>query len=234
MNRFMLYLIGAVIGGFTGYKIAENIIEKEEEWDDSEIFPSESDWEKMEDIDEVEELPVGPKSILDLGTIEVVDDESDGDPVIPRKRHKTRRNTVDYTKFVERNGTKPPLSVVLKERIGEGSEAEIDETPTIISSDDYLGRDARYSQEILVFYQVDGVLADGDDKRIMNPDELIGDALLHFGEQSNDPDEVYVRNPVKGVEYEVIRIPKSYQDTVVGPVMPPKRAKRASNGEQAQ
>ncbi|MFI5344389.1 MAG: hypothetical protein ACHQUC_09240, partial [Chlamydiales bacterium] len=68
----------------------------------------------------------------------------------------------------------------------------------------------------LTYYDGDDVLSDVNEKMLSSSEEMIGDALLHFGEQSEDPDIVYVRNIKLGCEYEIIRIHNSYETVVLG------------------
>lgn len=60
------------------------------------------------------------------------------------------------------------------------------------------------------YYEEDKILADFDDQIYKNPEEVVGDALDRFGEQSGDPDAVYVRNTRTDIDYEIVRDPGSY------------------------
>ncbi len=60
----------------------------------------------------------------------------------------------------------------------------------------------KYAQISLTYY-ADGVLADEDGEEIDNIEEIVGDALSHFGEYEED--SVYVRNDAKRCDYEILK-----------------------------
>lgn len=82
-----------------------------------------------------------------------------------------------------------------------------------------------FEKEVLCYYEEDEVLVDENEDIIMVSDTIGLDALDSFGELSEDPDIVYIRNEKMGTDYEVMCIHKSYQETVLG-VMPEKPVKK--------
>lgn len=68
----------------------------------------------------------------------------------------------------------------------------------------------------LLYFEDDDVLTDEDDKPIEEAEYLIGDALDHFGDKSNNKDIVYVYNPSNQTGYEIQRIHDSFQHDVLG------------------
>ena len=68
----------------------------------------------------------------------------------------------------------------------------------------------------LLYFEDDDVLTDEDDKPIEEAEYLIGDALDHFGDKSNNKDIVYVYNPINQTGYEIQRIHDSFQHDVLG------------------
>ena len=68
----------------------------------------------------------------------------------------------------------------------------------------------------LTYYQNDDILTDDMGEIVVDPDIVVGDCLRYFGEESGDPDVVYVQNNSMGTIFQVIRIHKSYQTVVLG------------------
>lgn len=68
----------------------------------------------------------------------------------------------------------------------------------------------------LLYFEDDDVLTDEDSKPIEEAEYLIGDALDHFGDKSNNKDIVYVYNPNNQTGYEIQRIRDSFQHDVLG------------------
>lgn len=108
----------------------------------------------------------------------------------------------------------------------EEIEAELDsfdkarvrnDDPYIITIDDYNTTNSHYDKITVTYYSEDDVLADENEEIISDPNSIIGeDALLNFGEGSDDADIVYVRNEKIAVDYEVIRVYKSYSRDILG------------------
>ena len=63
------------------------------------------------------------------------------------------------------------------------------------------------------------MLVDENEDVVTDITNTIGDeALLSFGEISEDPDIVYVRNEKLAVDIEIIRMQESYKEVVLGMV----------------
>lgn len=60
-------------------------------------------------------------------------------------------------------------------------------------------------------YYADGILTDEDDMIVDDPENIIGDALSHFGEYEDD--SVYVRNEKEECDYEILKHEKPFIDT---------------------
>lgn len=84
----------------------------------------------------------------------------------------------------------------------------------------------RYCWRVVSFYTEDSVFADEDENKIDDPKSRFGANIhLHFGEDNDDPDIVYVVNPVLEDVYEIIKIEESYSVQVLGePLKPEKKA----------
>ena len=82
----------------------------------------------------------------------------------------------------------------------------------IISEDEYeIGGNA-YAKEHMTYYELDRVLTFDSGDIVYEPSELIGDGLKRFGESSQDPDVVYVRNKDLRIDYEITRISEAYNE----------------------
>jgi len=94
-----------------------------------------------------------------------------------------------------------------------GSEDKIpinQDGPYVISPEEF-GEIAEYSQISLTYYEGDGVLADDGDEMVNNIAETVGnDFQTHFGEYEDD--SVFVRNPVKKCDYEILLDYRKYAD----------------------
>lgn len=101
--------------------------------------------------------------------------------------------------------------------LGEEVKTRTADRPYVISADEYFRNDTNYEQENLNYYDKDGVLCHENDEEIIDGDDIVGDDnLLRFGDGSNDPNVVYVRNDRREREYEIIRTRGSYAEIVHG------------------
>ena len=90
-------------------------------------------------------------------------------------------------------------------------------TVYIISSREFEHGDNDYSQNTLTYFEGDDVLVDERDKPIHNKSNVIGDAgNLRFGDQSNDPNVVYIRNEHLEVDFEVCRSSGTFTEEILG------------------
>lgn len=89
--------------------------------------------------------------------------------------------------------------------------------PYVISAEQFSEENAHFDKISLTYYEDDCTLADEGDEIVTDVDETVGrENLDKFGELSDDPEVVYVRNEKIAVDYEIIRLSKSYSDTVMG------------------
>lgn len=91
------------------------------------------------------------------------------------------------------------------------------ENPYVISIEEFSEEMDHYDKVTVYFYEDDEVLADENEEVITDMDGTVGrDNMGFFGEGSNDPEVVYIRNEKLEIDYEVIRLSKSYSETVLG------------------
>lgn len=130
-------------------------------------------------------------------------------PVIVEKVEKVEVNV-----FTETRGSAAPAWDYDREhKIRE----ENPDVPYVISFDEYLENPERHEQTTLAYFAQDDTLVDEREQPIDNTDYTVGDDnLLRFGEGSNDPNVVYIRNERLGVDFEVVASRGSYHKEVFG------------------
>lgn len=82
------------------------------------------------------------------------------------------------------------------------------EAPYVISPDEF-GEIEGYTQISLIYFD-DGILSDENGVIIDEPEDIVGDALNHFGEYEED--SVFVRSDPKRCDYEILRDLRSYAE----------------------
>ena len=80
-----------------------------------------------------------------------------------------------------------------------------------VISPDEVGEEQDYDLEALVYYADDVLAYSIDDRKVEDPENLVGDALNHFGELNED-DLVCVRNEYKETDYEITRDSRKYSE----------------------
>jgi len=112
-------------------------------------------------------------------------------------------------------------------------EADRDSEPYVISFEDYNNTRDEYDKITLLYFAQDDTLTGEDEELDPSLEDHVGvDALDSFGIKSEDPDMVYIRNDDLGIDFEIIRLEKSYREAVLGiheePVPVPKRPAKRS------
>lgn len=157
--------------------------------------------EQLEGLDENPETP--DPTVLVAGKVE------DKEDVVEFARG---RKYTQYTPSpVEKNNEQADIDA--KEaadklaKIARESAYTADET-YVISPDEF-GEEDDYAQVSLTYY-ADGILADENGVIIDDVEEIVGDALDHFGEYEDD--SVFCRNDPKRCDYEILRDLRRYAD----------------------
>jgi hypothetical protein len=89
--------------------------------------------------------------------------------------------------------------------------------PYIIHQDEFAGNETDYTQVTYTYYAQDEILTDEHDDVLSNVDELVGERnLTRFGHGSDDFNVLYVRNSKLELEFEICRVPKSFEQEVMG------------------
>lgn len=96
--------------------------------------------------------------------------------------------------------------------------ADADLTPRVMLSTEECDQIMTASNVVtLSYYNKDDTLSDENGEVIIDPILLIGEeALTSFGKDPIGPDVVYVWSPKEKIYYEVVRLDKSYAETILG------------------
>lgn len=108
-----------------------------------------------------------------------------------------------YAQRMQDNEGRIPYATVVMPR-----EELDDQFPYVISPDEF-GEMEEYTKVSLTYFD-DDILSDENGIIVDDPEELIGDALDHFGEYEDD--SVFVRSDVKRCDYEILRDLRSYAE----------------------
>lgn len=154
-----------------------------------------------------------------------VEEKKEPDPMAVeqavRDRNREKHPVKDYRQFSKEKGD---LAVLVEQYVTPIKKVRI------ISAQEAADAGSR-PFEMINYYEGDNTFCDIEEKQIDDPNtRFVSNVHLHFGEQSGDPDIVYVRNDNNGVDYEITRIRNKYSVVVLGMVEPekekPKRSRR--------
>jgi hypothetical protein len=88
-----------------------------------------------------------------------------------------------------------------------------EEHPYIIHQDEYMGNETGYKQEVLTWYSGDNVLTDEDEQPIPDADDTVDlNHMSRFGHGTDDFNVIFIRNDRLRMEYEICRMPTSYEE----------------------
>lgn len=86
--------------------------------------------------------------------------------------------------------------------------------PYIIHKDEYFAGEMGFTQDSLIYYAGDDLMADSDNRLVPNHVRVVGE--LRFGHGSGDSGLVFVRNEKLKAEYEIALDPGTYQMAAYG------------------
>lgn len=202
MNKaiaLVTFAVGAAIGSFATWQYVKKKYEKL----------------AQEEIEEVREYYghkyVGPEQAEDVVT-EVENEVARTTAAVMANKDKpsvaeyaaklAKEGYTNYSNNANREDPKP------KDHFTFPSVPDPIDKPYVISPDEF-GEFEDYSQINLTYF-ADGVVADDDDEILDNWEEIIGDALDHFGEYEDDA--VHVRNDARRCDYEILARDKKYSE----------------------
>jgi hypothetical protein len=203
---------GAVVGGITGYFVAENRLRtKYNQIADDEIEHMKDFYreKEMELLDEQKKIANQPKP--DLDKVRVI---SEREGYLPPKEGLTEvepeegeeEETEDENAFVDLPGWNYDQQLA-------GRTAD---KPFIMHLEEYQQSECSH-QVTITYFEGDDVLIDESDEVISKKDEVVGmENLAKFGFGSGDRNVVYVRNPKLDIEYEILRHQGHYSKEILG------------------
>lgn len=93
----------------------------------------------------------------------------------------------------------------------DDSDTPVSDAPYVIPPEELYEREDY--ETYTLFYYADGVLTDDNEEIIEDVESTIGfESLNHFGEYEDD--SVFVRNDVRGCDYEILRDNRNYSDVI--------------------
>ena len=186
VKNLLLLAIGASIGSFVTYRLLKDKYEAIAE-------------EEIESVKETFSRRMPP-------------DYGDPDTEMNDEEYELGRL---HLRPVGSNTNRIPYNTYSGPPASSGDENEI-LAPYVVNVEEYHDTNLHFDKSTLYYYNLDDTLVDESEEPIADVDAVIGDGLMRFGDGSDDPDIVYVRNEKLGIDYEVIRVEKSYQETVLG------------------
>lgn len=176
---FAMFAAGAAVGSAVAWCYVKKKYEKiaKEEIDSvKEVFVKRESHFRAKEADKTEEQII---ERFNAGARQVAD------------RAKEKPDVAEYAALIHRYGGN-------KEE--EKEEAVPEKHPYVISPEEF-GEFDDY-EEISLTYYADGVLADDNDEIIDHVENIVGDALHHFGEYEDD--SVFVRCDERKCDYEIL------------------------------
>lgn len=115
---------------------------------------------------------------------------------------------VEYAKRLHGEGYTEYSTTVAGKPAEEAPKGTPGEIPYVISPDEF-GEIDEYTQVSLTYF-ADGVLSDEYGAVVDDVEEIVGDALKHFGEYEED--SVFVRNDAKRCDYEILQDLRTFEE----------------------
>ena len=141
-----------------------------------------------------------------------VDEEDEIDKILRETKEERSLNLQKHAEIAQEQGytnySKPGEVDDTEEDDGLG-----EDKPYIVSSTDFGQKDGYTT--ISAMYFADQVLVDDDYDIVEDVESFVGFASLgHFGEDEDDPDSVYVRNPRLRLDIEILRSELTYAEAM--------------------
>lgn len=129
--------------------------------------------------------------------------------MLPPGKSVDKPSLVEYAKRVQGEGyTEYSTTVAGKPPVEETPKMTPGEIPYVISPDEF-GEIEGYTQVSLTYF-ADGVLSDEYGAVVDDVEEIVGDALKHFGEYEED--SVFARNDAKRCDYEILQDLRTFEE----------------------
>ena len=188
-KNFIIFAVGAATGSAVTWKLLKTKYERI----------------AQEEIDSVKEV----FSRKETRSEDVVEDKTE----TQQESVENKPSKASYMEFTEKLGYTNYSDVGAKEEI-EDEPTPTSVAPYVVSPDEF-GFAEGYDIVNLTYYK-DEILADDMDDIIDDIEGTVGEASLRrFGEY--EPDAVHVRNDVRRVEYEILRVRETYSEATGRP-----------------
>lgn len=190
MNKatgFVMFVLGAAVGSVATWQYTKKKYERI----------------AQEEIDSVKEIFSKRESAAD---VEIVTPEPQTAKV---GKPEEKPDITEYAARLEREGYTNYSNVSAGEKKEEQEAMEM--KPYVISPEEF-GEFEDY-ERISLSYYADQILADEDDEKVEDVDNVVGlESLIHFGEFEDD--SVFVRNDRLKCDYEILLDQRTYSDVI--------------------
>lgn len=222
MNKSLfavVFLSGGAIGAFAGFKFAERHMQGEFE-EALEIETS-----ALAARYAARQKYASPQDAVEALAMPAEIQEEAYQPPEPVAYHRIKPSSVQAAEKAEVEKPEP----VVEENIFD-KPIELGPIYVITELEYEHDRTEENSKVDMTWYEEDRVLVDFADDLYGTPEEVIGDALHRFGEKTEDPNTVFVRNTRTDIDYVIRRDPGSYWRSVHG-MEPAEAPPSGRNGE---
>lgn len=184
---FVIFVLGAAVGSVVTWQYTRKKYEQI----------------AQEEIDSVKEIFSKRESAAD---VEITDPEPHTAKI---GKPEEKPDITEYAARLERDGYTNYSNVGAEQKKEEQETMEI--KPYVISPEEF-GEFEDY-ERISLSYYADQVLADEDDEKVDDVDNVVGlESLTHFGEFEDD--SVFVRNDRLKCDYEILLDQRTYSDVI--------------------
>ena len=184
---FVIFVLGAAVGSVVTWQYTRKKYEQI----------------AQEEIDSVKEIFSKRESAAD---VEITDPEPHTAKI---GKPEEKPDITEYAARLERDGYTNYSNVGAEQKKEEQETMEI--KPYVISPDEF-GEFEDY-ERISLSYYADQILADEDDEKVEDVDNVVGlESLTHFGEFEDD--SVFVRNDRLKCDYEILLDQRTYSDVI--------------------
>ncbi len=192
------FLAGVAVGGAAVWYYTKDKYAQLAEEEINSVKEAYARREKQQESEAESDIP----SDLGVGQTHVVVDkvQDKGDIKEFARRVQGEKGYTDYSKTVV-----PPKAEMQEEPAQSENPGEV---PYVISPDEF--DELEGYTPISLTYFADGVLADEHGVIVDDVEEIVGNALDHFGEYEED--SVFVRNDAKRCDYEILRDEHTYEE----------------------
>lgn len=155
----------------------------------------------------------------------IIEEEGYLEPVDGVMGHLTKEALAYYAdekKKAEERSAARTKSIWTAAEVDEVEVEVLDKTkPYVISAEEFQMDDPKVEKTSITYYDGDDTLVDERDQMIPDIDRVVGEHnLIRFGDRSDDPNVVYVRNEMLDTDFEIFRDLRSFTEVILGVTLP--------------